>query len=232
MADRRCNDCGVDVSSDLVNCPLCGKYLLEKGETVEKNNYSFPVYNFESIHKEKVLKLVRNMLLLAAAICVFVNLIFWTKPLWFPYALVGTFCIYMVSVHPLRNGGNYLKAVPVSTFYLSLLLVFIDAYDYLTVGTKFGWAFAITVPWLVTGVALVCAIIAFTKNKNSISLAKRMMYMAAMSVIYFCVKVSIFKKLPTYPSLVMVCVTVGFWLLLLMIRPKHIAKDLQKDFHI
>ena len=29
---RKCNHCHVDVSSDLANCPLCGKYLLKNNE--------------------------------------------------------------------------------------------------------------------------------------------------------------------------------------------------------
>lgn len=232
MADRFCDDCKVEVSSDLANCPLCGKYLLKKGEQVEENKYSFPLYNFKYIQKEKALKLIRNLLVLAGAICLFVNLIFWTKPLWFPYALVSLFCLYMMWVHPLRQGGTYLKAMPMSTFYLALLLIFIDAYDYLVAGTKFGWAFAQAVPWIVSAVALTCAIFALTKNKLNISLAKRVMYIAILSIAYFIIKITIFKSLPTYPSLTMVCVSVGLWVMLIMIKPKLIVKSMQKDFHI
>ena len=46
---RKCCNCNVEVSSDLSNCPLCGKYILNdsKKEIVEQNKYSFPIYEMK-----------------------------------------------------------------------------------------------------------------------------------------------------------------------------------------
>lgn len=232
MADRHCDACGVDVSSDLANCPLCGKYVLKQGESVEANKFSYPLYNYSNIQKEKTLKIIRNVVALACVICIFVNLIFWTKPLWFFYPVVSLFCLYMMFVHPFRKGGNLLKAMPESSFYLSFMLIFIDAYNHLALNLPFGWAFAYVVPWAMVAVITACAIVGLTKNKYNMSMAKRIMYIAITSIIYFLVKVFAFKNLPTWPSLIFVCVAFGWWILLVIIKPKTFAKEMRKDFHI
>ena len=232
MADRKCEDCGVFVSSDLANCPLCGKYVLSDGEQVQANKFSYPLYNYSNIHRIKALKIARNIIALVCVICVFVNLIFLTNPLWFPYAVVCLFCSYMMFIHPLRIGGSLIKSMVASSGYLSFMLIFIDAYNHLAMQVPFGWAFAIVVPWVMVAVVTICGIIAFTKNKYNVSLGKRLMYIAISSIIYFLVKVLAFKNLPTWPSLVFVCVAVGWWILVLIFKPKTIAKEMKKDFHL
>ncbi len=232
MAGNRCKACNVEVSSDLANCPLCGKYVLNGNDKAKPNKFSYPVYNYSNIYKEKTLKIVRNIVIVACLICLFVNLIFGTRPYWFPYAVVSLFCIFMMFVHPFRKGGNLLKSMPASSFYLGFLIIFIDAYNHLAMGLPFGWGFSIVVPFVMVAVSTICAIISFTKNKYAISLAKRLMYIAIASVIYFLVKVLVFKNLITWPSLVFVCVSVGWWLIILIFKPKSMAKEMKKDFHI
>ena len=61
MADRFCKSCGVKVSQDLANCPLCGKYLLNDGEKVAATKYSYPKYNFSSVQREKAVKILKNI---------------------------------------------------------------------------------------------------------------------------------------------------------------------------
>ena len=58
---RRCNNCNVDISSDLSNCPLCGKYVLNesKKEQPQQNKYSFPIYSMNEIYRAKWVNIIR-----------------------------------------------------------------------------------------------------------------------------------------------------------------------------
>lgn len=232
MAERMCKNCGVKISADLANCPLCGKFVLAENDKVEPTPSSYPIYDYTEINKERALKLIRNIAFIIAAICIFVNLIFWTTPLWVPYVLVSEFALYMMFCHPLRRGGNMLRALPMSGIYAMILLIFIDAYNALTMGLKFGWGFAIAAPCVMSAVVIACAVIAFTKNTFNMSLAKRILYVAIFAIAYFLVKVIAFPSLARWPSLVLVCVSFGFWALLMIIKPKAMAKEMKKDFHI
>ncbi|MBQ7453269.1 MAG: hypothetical protein IJS68_03275 [Clostridia bacterium] len=232
MADRFCSECNVSVAQDLSNCPLCGKYLLKKGEDTREDKFSYPIYNYSFVQRERVLKAFRLLAVLAIFLCVFINLIFITTPLWFPYAVVPIFCIYMAFVHPLRKNGNLIRRLPESSFYVSIMLIFIDAYSAIIFGRPFGWAYSIVVPLLIGAVSIVIGIIACTRNRYNMSLAKRSFYVVVASVIYFAVKVFAFRTLLTWPSVVMLCVSFGMWFLVSVFKPTSIAKEMRKDWHI
>ena len=90
---RKCSNCNVDISSDLANCPLCGKYVLDerKNETVEENKYSYPIYSMKEIHRAKWVNIIRIIFWLLGGISLLVNLIFKTKPYFFPYVITALF---------------------------------------------------------------------------------------------------------------------------------------------
>ena len=79
---RKCAKCNIEVSSDLSNCPLCGKYLLNEknNEKVAENKYSFPVYSLNQIYRTNWVNLIGLIFLLAGIISIIVNLIWRTTP--------------------------------------------------------------------------------------------------------------------------------------------------------
>ena len=98
---KKCNRCGVEVAEDLSNCPLCGKFVGDENKKVQKSKFSYPDYSFkEIVQKNRWTKIVRALCILAAVICLTVNLLFKTTPYWFPYALVGIWTFYVIFIAP------------------------------------------------------------------------------------------------------------------------------------
>ena len=60
--DRVCENCGVFLSEDLSNCPLCGKHVLSKNKKAEQNSKSFPLYDLKFIQKTKWYNIYVNKL--------------------------------------------------------------------------------------------------------------------------------------------------------------------------
>jgi|GEM_PF-4837127 len=232
MADRFCKSCGVSVSEDLSNCPLCGKYLLGEAAQVKATKFSYPQYNFSSIQREKALKIIKNLMIYAGIICILVNLIFITEPLWFPLTVVPLFCLYMIFIHPFRHGGNLIKNMPSAAFFASVMLIFIDAYNALCYHTVFGWAFAYAVPMLWVAVIAVCAIVSFCSSNYASYIARQMPVIAILSVVYLIIKLVYFTKVARWPSLVWVCVALAWLIFALSFRKKFFADGLKKDYHI
>ena len=231
---RKCNNCNVDVSSDHANCPLCGKYLLDdkKNQKVKENEYSFPVYSMKEIHRAKWVNILRIMFWLAAVICVIVNLVWKTKPYFFPYVLTGLFVIMRVFVVPFSKKQNYTKQITGAAIIVSLFLIFIDAYDYYTLGTTFGWAMGYTVPFLLSAIVIASAIICLASRRSEVDMLKSVWILMIYSIIYFLIVILAFDNIAVWPRLVFMCVAVGWFLLLQVIKRNILWKELGKNFHI
>ncbi|MBQ7579198.1 MAG: hypothetical protein IJT25_01560 [Clostridia bacterium] len=232
MADRFCKNCKLSVSEDLANCPLCGKYLLEENDEVHETKFSFPVYDGAIASKEKLLKTVRNLMLIAGLICIIVNLIFTTSPYWFFYPVVSLFCVYMGIIHPFRRNRDFIIRMQFSCFYIMALLIFIDAYTSICFNKSFGWGYALAAPLVYTFVSIVAFILSCTKYKFNMVLAKQSIYVAVLSIIYFAIKVTLFSNLILWPSLVFLCVACGNFILLMFIRAKGVKQEMEKEWHI
>ena len=232
MADRFCKSCGVKVSEDLANCPLCGKYLLKENEKVALTKFSYPKYNFSAVQREKAVKILKNITFYAIIICVLVNLIFATRPFWFPLAIVPLFCLYMIFVHPFKHGGNLLKNLPVGAAYASFMLIFLDAYLKLNYGAKFGWATAVVVPIMWIVVILTCFIVGLSSKNFARSIVRIMPIILILSLVYLIVINVAFKGLLRWPSLVFVCAAAGWFVFSFSFKRKLFATEMKKDYHV
>ena len=232
MANRFCKSCGVSVSEDLSNCPLCGKYILKDDEKTKLTKSSFPQYNYVSIAKEKAFKIVRNIVFYAIIICVLVNLVFITKPFWFPLAIMPLFCLYMIFIHPFRHGGSFLAKLPSGVAYASLMLIFIDAHCHLCYATKLGWAIGYAVPLSWFAIILTCAIIGFSSNKLCMYYVRQVPIIVIFSVIYLIVKLVFFKDIARWPSLLFVFSAGAWWVLGASFKKKLFKDEMKKDYHI
>jgi len=231
---RKCSHCNVDVSSDLSNCPLCGKYVLndEKNEEIEKNKYSFPIYSFNEIYRAKWVNIIRTLFWIAGAICLIINLIFKTKPYYFPYVITALVMISAVFVTPFSKKQSYVKNITKSSVIISLFLIFIDAYDYFTMGTTFGWALSYSAPMILSATVLAAAIICIVSRRHEVDMIKSVGWFTIYSVIYFLVVLFAFPELALWPSLVFMSVATGWFLLLQVIKRNLLWKELRKNLHI
>lgn len=231
---KKCERCNVDVSRDVSNCPLCGKYLLDDkmGERPETNKYSFPLYSMKDIYRTKWVNIIRILCWLAGIISIIINLIWKTTPYFFPYVITALFVFMTVFIAPFERKKSYAKLITRSSIIVSLFLIFIDAYDYFTLGTRFGWALEYTAPFLLSAIVITSAIICLASRRTEVDMLKNVWVLMIYSIIYFLVVILGFDGLAVWPSLVFMCVSVGWFLLLQVIKRNLLWKELRKNFHL
>lgn len=231
---KRCPSCNVEVSSDLNNCPLCGKFVGDESRQAEKNKYSYPDYAYKEIIKKKTwISIMRVICTLASLLCLAQNLIFKTSPYWFPYALAAIFVFYVVFISPFNSNTNrYIKNIKWTSIVVSIFLIFIDAYNHYMLGFAFGWAYAIAVPCMLSCVTIATAIVCFCSKRNEMELLGDCFAMMLYSIIYFIVKICYFPKLATWPSLTFLGVAIGWFAILEVFKRKRFWKETIKKYHI
>jgi len=111
-------------------------------------------------------------------------------------------------------------------------LIFIDVYDYYTLGTVFGWALSYTVPFLLSATVIAAAIICLVSKRNEFDSMKSVGWLMLYSIIYFLVVLLAFDNLAVWPSLVFMCVAVGWFVLIHVITHNRLWKELGRNFHI
>ena len=231
---RKCKNCNVDVSSDLSNCPLCGKYVLDdaKSEKVIQNKYSFTIYSLNEIYRAKWVSIIRVIFWLIGILSVVVNLIFKTSPYFFPYVVGALVMIMIVFISPFGKKQSYLKNITRSSIIISLFLIFIDAYDHLTMDTLFGWGLEYSAPLFLTATVLAASIMCLVNKRYEMDTMKHLLVIMIYAIIYFLVVLFAFPNLKIWPSLVFMCVSVGFFIIIQTIKRNLLWKELQKSFHI
>lgn len=231
--NRVCKNCNVQVSSDLSNCPLCGKYVLKSNQTITQNKRSFPIYSFKNFQNIKWYNITRGMFWITAIICLLVNLIFPTKPYWFPYVWALLVMVFHVFIVPLKErASEYIKDLLIMSILVSLFLIFIDAYNHFALSTKFGWSITYAGSFImlasVVAVGFICL---FTKLYES-ALLRNVTFMTIFSILYFLVSFLWFKHLPLWPSLSFMCGSMFVTVVLELFKRNKLIKELKKDFHI
>lgn len=229
--DRICKNCHVEVSSDLCNCPLCGKYLGDN--EYKKNNRSYPIYNLKFVQTAKWYNIIRAIFWIAGIICIIANLVFETSPYWFPYAIAGLVMIFHVFIEPVKtNVSSYIKSLSIMSVLMAIFVLFIDAYNHYSFNIEFGWALAFVAPLIMLAGVLASGIICLSSKLYEAELLRRVSFLAVISVIYFIVKITCFKNLPTWPSLTFMATALGIVVILELFKRNKLVKELSKEFHL
>lgn len=231
---NKCYNCNLDVSSDLSNCPLCGKYLLNesKNETPKQNKYSFPIYSMNEIYRTKWVNIIRVIFWLIGAVSIIVNLIFKTTPYFFPYVITALTMIMVAFISPFSKKQSYFKNITRASIIISLFLVFVDVYDHYTLDTAFGWGLSYSAPLFLTAMVIAATIVCLVSKRHEIDMMKSVGILMVYAIIYFLVVMLGFPDLTVWPSLVFMLVSVGWFLILQTIKRNLLWKELKKNFHI
>lgn len=230
--DRICSSCGVEVSEDLSNCPLCGKHINNK-KKCEINKNSYPIYNMKNIEQLKWYDIIKGFFWIIAIISVVVNIMFKTQPYWFPYVLTALVMIFNAFISPIKeNVSSYIKSLIVMSILVAIFLIFIDSYNYLTLNTLFGWALGYAAPLVMSVSVIASSVICFCSKRFEKDLLKNISFIAVLSVVYFVVKITCFKNIVTWPSLVFMCVSIGVVIMLEIFKRNKLVKELIKEFHL
>ena len=115
---------------------------------------------------------------------------------------------------------------------VAVFLIFLDAYNYYTLGTSFGWALAYSAPLVMMGGAIVSSLICLLTKMYEVELLRNITFLAVISIGYFLVKFFVFKELANWASLAFMCTAVGFVVVLELFKRNKLAKELSKEFHI
>lgn len=231
--DRFCSSCSVSVSSDLSNCPLCGRHILSGDQKVVENKKTLPICSLKSSQTLKWYNITRGMFWITAIICLIVNLIFPTKPFWFPYVLALLIVVFHVIIEPLKvKVSEYIKELIIMSILVSLFLIFIDAYNHFTLQTKFGWALSFAGPGTMLISVVTSCVICLCSRRYERELLRSVCFISIFSIIYFLVCFFWFKSLPLWPSLSFMCGSLFAVFMLELFKRNKLIKELKKEFHI
>ena len=227
--NRICNNCGVEIAEDLSNCPLCGKHIGQHKEI----NRSYPIYSMKIMQTAKWYNIIRVLFWIAGFVSILANLVFKTEPYWFPYVLAALVMIFHVFIEPVKNNvSSYIKNLNIMSVLMAIFVIFIDAYNHYAFNIEFGWAIAYAAPVIMFAGVLASGVICLSSKIYEADLLRRITLLALISIIYFIVKYFCFENLTNWPSLMFLCTSVGFVVLLQLFKRSKLIKELSKEFHI
>ena len=229
--DRICSSCKVEVSSDLSNCPLCGRHI--EGGALGPNEKSYPIYDTSFVITMAWYSFLRALFVLSGVVCVVVNLIFPAKIYWCLYvlaALLVTFCVFIL---PLKVGAKqYIKRLNIDSLFISAFIIFIDAYNHFNFGFNFGWSVEYAAPFVMFAAVLCSTVICFCVRRYEGELLTSIAVMAVFSIIYFIVMVCGFRSLSCWAAIVLMCTSVGLVAILRLFKRRKLLSQLAREFHI
>lgn len=229
--DRICKSCKVEVSSDLSNCPLCGRHI--EGGACGENPKSYPVYDTSFVITLAWYTFLKSLFLSAAIVCVVVNLIFPSSIYWCLYvlaALLVTFCVFIL---PLKVGAKqYIKRLNIDSLFISAFIIFIDAYNHFNFGFAFGWSVEYAAPFVMFAAVLCSTIICFCVKRYEGELLTSIAIMAVFSIIYFIIMVTCFRWLSNWASIVLMGTSVGLVIMLRLFKRHKLISQLAREFHV
>ena len=231
--DRICENCKVELSSDLSNCPLCGKHIAQGLPKAEINKKSFPLYDLKFVQTARWYNMIRIIFWFIAVVCIVTNMYFKTSPYWFPYVLAGLVLIFHAFIEPIKSKvSNYIKNLIIISILVSIFLIFVDAYNYYTLKSAFGWSIGFVAPCVMLAGVISTTIISLTTKIYEAELLRGISLICVISIIYFIVKTVWFKNLETWPSLVLMSVSIGAVVVLELVKRNKLIRELSKEFHI
>lgn len=231
--DRICKNCGVNVSSDLSNCPLCGKHIGLNSDKCELNKKSYPIYSLKFVHTARWYNIIRTIFWIIGITCTLVNLKYRNGAYWFPYTLAGLIMVFHVFIETIKsNVKSYIKNLTVMSVLLAVFVIFIDAYNHYAFDVEFGWAITYAAPFIMLAGVIASGIICLSSRIYESELLRRVTFLAAFSILYFLIKMFCFKGLSDWPSLVFMCTSVGMVVILELFKRNKLVKELSKEFHI
>lgn len=231
--NRICENCSVEVSSDLSNCPLCGKHINDNNLKCEVNKKSYPIYDLKFVTTARWYNIIRAIFWIIGIVSTVVNLKYRTDVYWFPYALAGLIMIFHVFIEPIKtNVKSYIKSLTIMSVLLSIFVIFIDAYNHYSFKIQFGWAVSYAAPLIMLAGVVASGIICLSSKIYEADLIRRITFLALFSILYFVVKTFCFETLVDWPSLTFMCTSVSLVVLLEIFKRNKLVKELAREFHI
>lgn len=228
--DRKCPNCKVILSSDLNNCPLCGKHI---DDQKEENKKSYPIYNTSFVVTLAWYAFLRALFVLAGITCVIVNLIFPSNIYWCLYVLAALIMVFCAFIMPLKFGARgYIKRLVLMSIFISVFLIFIDVYNHFNFKVTFGWSLSYVAPFVMLASVIASTILCFLLKRYEKELLNSVCLMAVLSIIYFIIEVTCFKSLACWPALALMCASIGLVIILQLFKRHKLITELSREFHL
>jgi len=233
---RYCPECGIEILTEQVRCPLCQSELQEEAPAITRRfaEKIHPVTpeRLSGAEIRRILFAALSLMLSVAIIAVsLVNLAQGTGLSWARYAILG-----QVAVWVLFGMGLYLYRRPLAllwrcTLALGVLLMILDSY-----ANGFGWSLQLALPVLLLLAALADAFLRVVRRAGShwaLNLASALGALILLCIGVECI-VDLYVGVPLLPgwSLIVTLSLAPPVLFLLYIRYRLSKKvDLPKIFH-
>lgn len=147
-----CKACRISVSGTHKSCPLCGGNL--SGSAEEKESY--PILKPNGSHTKKIIQIISITALIAAIICITINVIIPTKIFWALFVVFGLGCGWLWAVV-----GLVKKSKPINSIVWQLALLSASSFLWDWFTGRHGWSIDFVFPCVCVGAML--AIIVLSK---------------------------------------------------------------------
>lgn len=230
-----CVNCGVELDKTAVCCALCNTKVInpnQEADTQSPAPYPQNVNMLGAADRRYTALLITLMWALPSAVCVIVNLLFYTSGFWAAYPVAGLTLIWICIILPVlfREVSEY-WFLAIDTCAVILYLWLIE-----TLGPTHGWWVAVALPITLCAAVLALMLIALARKKmHPLHLwCIGMLAPGILSIVIeaFCLLYgtgSVVLRWSVIVSVVCVSVSIMFFV---VGRNKRVMEALQKRMHI
>lgn len=224
-----CNNCNIEVDSERIHCPICGKCV--NAENVDKALKREKYPDYLSWKKEQF-----SITALLTLILFILNLTWLVTE----YAVFGNFyytCIFVATsilaffilIWPLTRRQHILEKGVIAIFSLSAFLVFIEFYT-----DTFGWGLSYAIPAVLLAYDIAAFVVMFTRGYYKRSVLYPCFFIALCSSVVFALNFTVFKNSVSvfWPCIVVFALSWIMFATLFIIRRRKIINGLKKDFYM
>lgn len=236
-----CKHCGVRVKSDLINCPLCGRYVDGNDGKLLPTTYPdsarLKVRPVKSRGLDIAVRALPVLAVIAVIINIFVNIYqdygFSHEHIWSVYAVMGVFDVIMCILRPIKNRRYKWPEVFWLVVCVNASVILVDWVSDVWV----DWSIAYVLPNLLAAFSLVVGAVIFLRKNGDpanalltelITLLTGIGYLI-MNTLLWSLRVVEMNILPTFISFAVILAT---FLVLLIFRFRTYIANLVKKFHV
>lgn len=219
---RHCKHCNVTVAGTRSRCPLCGGDLSGEAEAADR----YPVIPDSFSYSKRIMQILSASALVAAIICVTVNVLVPTETFWALFAVLGIFCGWLWAMV-----GIIKKSVITNNIVWQLVLLSLGAllWDWFT-GWN-GWSVDFVLPCVCVGAMLAIIILSRAMHIPGKGYTFHLIVCAAAGLVPLVLLLTGALRV-VIPSILCTAVSLIVVLLQLIFKWRTTYREIQKKLHL
>lgn len=220
---KHCNKCGVSLTGERKNCPLCQKKLL--GES-DNSISAFPYIPSIKSQFGMFFKLMLFIGFTCAVLAVAVNMTVPQTGWWSLIVVTGIFGLFISITFALNKWSNPTKNIMYQVLIVSIVSLLIDYFT-----GNYGWSIDYVVPISCVSAMVTMAVISKVMNldfRDSILYWIMGVFFGILPVIFLITN----KTTVIYPSLICISLSLILLAALIIFEGRNVRIELKRRFHI